>query len=122
MTFLSIVDWSNICVFEITVAIIGMVVVFASLILLVVFFLRLPKVVHFNYRRFFRLQGHELTPETSGTPTMSGETNAAIAMALYLYFNELHDKESNVITMNRIEKRYSPWSSKIYNIKNNPFR
>jgi hypothetical protein len=121
MTFLSIVDWSNIGVFEVTVAVIGMVVVYASLIMLVVFFLWLPKVVHFNYRRFFRMQGHELTPE-NGMPTMSAETNAAIAMALYLYFNELHDKESNVLTMNRIEKRYSPWSSKIYNIKNNPFR
>ena len=43
----------------------------------------------------------------------------AIAMALHLYFDEVHDDESNVITIKRIERRYSPWSSKIYGINNN---
>ena len=48
----------------------------------------------------------------------SGEVNAAIAMALYSYFNELHDVESGVITIRRVSKNYSPWSSKLYNMKN----
>jgi len=43
----------------------------------------------------------------------------AIAMALHLYYDEVHDDESNVITIKRIERRYSPWSSKIYGINNN---
>ena len=43
----------------------------------------------------------------------------AIAMALQLYLEDVHDDESNVITIKRIEKRYSPWSSKIYGINNN---
>ena len=43
----------------------------------------------------------------------------AIAMALNLYYDEVHDDESNVITIKRIERRYSPWSSKIYGINNN---
>lgn len=42
----------------------------------------------------------------------------AIAMALHLYFDEVHDNESNVITIKRIERRYSPWSSKIYGTNN----
>ena len=42
----------------------------------------------------------------------------AIAMALHLYYDEVHDNESNVITIKRIERRYSPWSSKIYGISN----
>ena len=46
------------------------------------------------------------------------DKKAAIAMALYLYFNEMHDEESNVITIQRISKTYSPWSSKIYNMRN----
>jgi len=44
----------------------------------------------------------------------------AIAMALYMYYDEVHDEESNVITIKHIERRYSPWSSKIYGINNNP--
>jgi hypothetical protein len=43
----------------------------------------------------------------------------AIAMALHLYYGEVHDDESNVITIKRIERRYSPWSSKIYGTNNN---
>ena len=44
---------------------------------------------------------------------------AAIAMALHLFYDEVHDNESNVITIKRIERRYSPWSSKIYGVINN---
>jgi hypothetical protein len=44
----------------------------------------------------------------------------AIAMALHFFYDEVHDNESNVITIKRIERRYSPWSSKIYGINNNP--
>jgi hypothetical protein len=42
----------------------------------------------------------------------------AIGMALYQFFDEVHDNESNVITIKRIERRYSPWSSKIYGLNN----
>ncbi len=43
---------------------------------------------------------------------------AAISLALHLYLNDQHDVESNVITIKRIQKRYSPWSSKIYSMNN----
>ncbi len=43
----------------------------------------------------------------------------AISMALHLFYDEVHDTESNVITIKRIERRYSPWSSKIYGVTNN---
>lgn len=54
----------------------------------------------------------------SDQPVKEGEVKAAIAMALYLHFNEMHDEESNVITIQRVSKTYSPWSSKIYNMRN----
>lgn len=43
---------------------------------------------------------------------------AAVAMALYLYFNETHDEESDIITVKRVSKTYSPWSSKLYSMRN----
>jgi len=46
------------------------------------------------------------------------DTNAAIAMAIYLYNSELHDEESNVITINKVSRVYSPWSSKLHNMIN----
>jgi hypothetical protein len=55
-----------------------------------------------------------------GAEEMSGEVNAAIAMALYLYQNELHDYENTVLTINKVSRNYSPWSSKIYTLRKSP--
>lgn len=55
-------------------------------------------------------------------PDVSGEVYAAIAMALQLHEDDAHDYEDTVLTMNKIEKRYSPWSSKLYGLRENPHR
>jgi glutaconyl-CoA/methylmalonyl-CoA decarboxylase subunit delta len=47
---------------------------------------------------------------------MSGETSAAIAMALHLYLEEAHDQENTILTIRRNPKNYAPWSSKIYSV------
>ena len=52
------------------------------------------------------------TTETHPTP----HEQAAIAMAMHLYFNA-HDEEPHVITIQQVERRYSPWSSKIYSMR-----
>jgi hypothetical protein len=49
---------------------------------------------------------------------IDGKEIAAISVAIYLYLNDMHDEESNVITIRRVSKTYSPWSSKIYNMRN----
>ena len=56
--------------------------------------------------------------ELLGMKEVPNADMVAIAMALHLYYDEVHDDESNVITIKRIERRYSPWSSKIYGIHN----
>jgi len=56
--------------------------------------------------------------EKDNSEVPSGDM-VAIAMALHLFYDEVHDDESNVITIKRIERRYSPWSSKIYGVINN---
>jgi len=48
---------------------------------------------------------------------ITGEETAAIAMALHLFL-EVHDEESGVLTINKVSKPYSPWSSKIYAVRN----
>ena len=51
-----------------------------------------------------------------------GEEIAAIAIALRQYENDMHDIESHVLTINRVARAYSPWSSKIYGLNNQPVR
>jgi flagellar biosynthesis/type III secretory pathway M-ring protein FliF/YscJ len=68
----------------------------------------------------------KIKEESEIRPVMSEETEtgaddaakAAIAAALYLYFNEMHDEESDIITVKRVSKTYSPWSSKLYSMRN----
>lgn len=52
----------------------------------------------------------------------SGEHYAAIAIALYMYNNELHDQENTILTINKVSRNYSPWSSKIHGLRINPRR
>ena len=59
-----------------------------------------------------------------GNKLYFGENDELVAafLALHLYSSEeIHDEESNVLTIDRIQRRYSPWSSKIYSM-NNPQR
>lgn len=58
--------------------------------------------------------------DTSGQ--VSAETYAAISMAIHLFMqdNEAHDVEYTVLTINKVSKSYSPWSSKIYTLRETP--
>lgn len=49
---------------------------------------------------------------------LSAGDSAAIAMALHLFYAEVHDEESAIITIKTVQRRYSPWSSKIYGLNN----
>ena len=49
----------------------------------------------------------------------SGEAIAAIAMALHEHL-DAHDRENTVLTINKVRKAYSPWNSKIYNMRQAP--
>jgi hypothetical protein len=51
---------------------------------------------------------------------LSGEVSAAISMALYLYSSNLHDQENTVLTIKKVARTYSPWSSKIYSLRKYP--
>lgn len=101
-----------------TVAIVGYTIVFAALVTLIIIFSTIPKIINMKVRSELRRKGKHVAVEDEDLHVKGDET-AAIAMAIYMYFNEMHDEEPGVITINRIKKRYSPWSSKIYNIYNN---
>jgi Na+-transporting methylmalonyl-CoA/oxaloacetate decarboxylase gamma subunit len=51
---------------------------------------------------------------------ISGETLAAISAALYELNEDVHDIERTVLTIQKVKRNYSPWSSKIYSLRENP--
>ncbi len=51
---------------------------------------------------------------------LTGEEAAAIAMALHLHFNSMHDEESEIITIHMPSAHYSPWAQKELVMKRAP--
>lgn len=49
-----------------------------------------------------------------------GEISAVIGLAINLYMQDAHDYEKMVLTMQRVMRPYSPWSSKIYGLRQYP--
>lgn len=107
---------SNINLETIIIAAVGYLIVFLALVSLFWFFSILPKIIYFNARRENKKKGKSIAHPDEFN--VSGEETAAIAMALHLYIGELHDEESGILTIKKISKAYSPWSSKIYAVRN----
>ena len=98
----------------------AMCVVFAALLILYILFNLLGKTMRKVTQKSPGKKSEPLLNQVKGN-TFSGEAEiAAIAMALHLYRSELHDKESTVLTINRVARAYSPWSSKIYGLRQIP--
>ena len=108
-------DIANIDMYGILIAIVGYSVVFSALLLLYLVFSKLPLLLSIKIRFNLRRDGKECAENVD--LSVSGEVNAAISTALFLYFNELHDDESYNMTIHKVSKSYSPWSSKIYGLR-----
>lgn len=110
MTLLYIDTWAELLVGSV----IGIIVVFIALSILVLLF---------NFIQNFVLNTSKKKKVKAGgkmenIKEIPATEIAAISMALHLYMNDMHDEESNIITIKRIERRYSPWNSKIYGLNN----
>lgn len=99
---------------------IGMAVVFLSLLLLYLLFYNITRALLYQKKRASKVKGGEAKEAAKEVKELTGEVNVAIATALHLYFAEAHDHESAVLTINRVGRMYSPWSSKIYGMRQNP--
>ncbi len=103
-------------------AIMAMSVVFSGLLLLYILF-RLIGAVSVRLSKRNAMKSHGISDkEEAKAKEMgreSGEVYAAIAMALHAYLNT-HDVEDTVLTINQVKKAYSPWSSKIYTLREVP--
>jgi Na+-transporting methylmalonyl-CoA/oxaloacetate decarboxylase gamma subunit len=110
-------DVSKIDSNAITIFIIGFSVVFGALIGIYAFFYFLPKIFNFNNdKKKIAKTKKEIVVEDKSVNDENSEIFAAIAMALHLHFEDMHDEESMVLTMDIQERLNSQWSSKIINI------
>lgn len=97
----------------------AMAVVFCGLFLLYVIFKQIGKVsISASKRNAQKAAG--TTPVAPNAGVESGEIFAAIGAALYEISDDNHDIENTVLTIRKVQKAYSPWSSKIYSLRETP--
>ena len=101
----------------------AMSVVFCGLILLFIAFKIVGKAsVSLSKRNAMKAKGitdkQEAKEKKLGEAP--GEIFAAIAMAMYEMQSDVHDVEDTVLTITRVKRSYSPWSSKIYTLRETP--
>jgi glutaconyl-CoA/methylmalonyl-CoA decarboxylase subunit delta len=103
---------------HLTIVLVGYVVVFLSLSLLWALFQNLPRILNLKFRKSEKKAEAEVAAVERKGDAITGEETAAISAALFLFIEELHDDEHTVLTIEKISRRYSPWSSKIYSVTN----
>ncbi len=119
------IDGSAVNAFTLTVGAIGVIVVFVALVVLSVVFTQMPNIIN-----LFKRKNKKSTKKEDKTATVAkevttanegeitGEVSAAISLALHMYYNDMHDYESSVVTMEKTKvRRQSPWSSKALTVK-----
>lgn len=104
----------------ILISVVGYVIVFAALLLLSIIITKFQKILQIKQRKKLKSVGHRAAD--ADDLTISGEVSAAISTALYLHFQEKHDLENTVLTIKRVQRTYSPWSSKLYGLREYPKR
>lgn len=102
----------------------AMGIVFSALLILCLSFYGLGKIgalfSRINKARVKSATGNEIVTARDVAQD-TGEEIAAIVMALHEHL-DAHDTESTILTINKVKRAYSPWSSKIYNLREVPQR
>lgn len=94
----------------------GFLIVITALVILFLIFTGVSKAINANWKKASKDESKKVENVTKGTAVDANDNIiAAIGLALSLSM-EVHDNEPNEITITRIQRRYSPWSSKIYGL------
>ena len=102
------------------ITIIAMCIVISALVVLSVLFMIFGKVSEAlltKKKKEAKAAADHAPHEDNGLAP--GEVIAAISLALREYFSHPHDIEDTHLTIRRMQKAYSPWNSKIYNLRQN---
>lgn len=106
--------------FGLTITAMG--IVFSALLLLSISFYIINRIgASRSQRKKMKAHGidHKEVARADRPEGDSGEVIAAIAAALNEHLNA-HDLESAILTFRKATKKYSPWSSHIYTLRQNP--
>lgn len=103
------------------ITLMSMAIVILALVVLSILFMIFGKISQKLHRKK-KMETYGLKHDDDNHEAASGEAMAAIAAAVYQHFNSRHDIEDTVLTMRKLKRAYSPWSSKLYGLRQVPQR
>ena len=99
----------------------AMCIVFSALLVLCLCFYAIGAIGKYMARLHKARATGVTVKDVDPTDHDSGEEIAAIVMALHEHLNA-HDTENTILTIKKMKRAYSPWSSKIYSMRELPKR
>ena len=100
---------------DLVVTIGGFCIVITALIILFLIFTGFSKLINKDFKK--NKKAVDETPKTSTAAGWKVDDDLAVVIGLALSLSqEVHDTEADEVTITRVERRYSPWSSKIYGL------
>lgn len=109
-------DLSKVDSNALTIFLIGFGVVYVALIIIYLIFSLLPKVLSIKLKKEKTHTEAKSTIKPDKGIKADDEVYAAIAMALSLHFEDAHDDEPMVMSINLNDRLNSQWNSKIQNV------
>ena len=95
----------------------GFCIVITALVVLFLIFTGFSKLVNHDFKKGKKTTSTTTTPSTSTAAGWKVDEDLAVVIGLALALaKDVHDEESGFVTIQRVERRYSPWSSKIYGL------
>ena len=95
----------------------GFLIVITALVVLFCIFTGFSKLVNHDFKKAKKEKKTTEAPKTSTAAGWKVDDDLAAVIGLALALSkDVHDEESGLVTIKRVERRYSPWSSKIYGL------
>ena len=95
----------------------GFCIVITALVVLFLIFTGFSKLVNHDFKKAKKEKKTTTAPSTSTAAGWKVDEDLAVVIGLALALaKDVHDEESGLVTIQRVERRYSPWSSKIYGL------
>ena len=95
----------------------GFLIVITALVILFCIFTGFSKLVNHDFKKAKKEKKANVAPSTSTAAGWKVDEDLAVVIGLALALSkDVHDEESGLVTIKRVERRYSPWSSKIYGL------
>ena len=95
----------------------GFCIVITALVILFLIFTGFSKLVNHDFKKAKKEKKANEAPNTSTAAGWKVDDDLAMVIGLALALaKDVHDEESGLVTIQRVERRYSPWSSKIYGL------